>query len=952
MGKEIPIWGIRGLVVQEEQSLIINEPGAHPAWIGLPEGHPRVDRFLGVPLKQGGRTRGLIALANKASPYTRVDVEGVEALNEVFVQALEHIRTELRLEQSEEQQRLLFESDFDVIYVFDSELRITKVSPSVKRILGYRPEDLEGRLLQELDLFEAESLDHALSNIQRVLAGEIISSSEYTLRARDGSRRITQISSSPVFEQGLVSGVISVGRDITQERAAEQESRRANRALQVLSRCNHALVHVGREADLPGEICRICVEYGGYDLAWVGFVEQEATKGVRLVASAGPGLGYLQDLELTWADTEKGRGPVGRAVRSNEAVIARDVRTDPGFAPWRQKALEYGFASVMAIPLRVNGSPEGVLTLYAAEPEAFQGREADLLQELAHDLAYGLGNLRARAERDQTRQELQSAVARLRKTVSGSIAALSATLEARDPYTAGHQMRVSDLARAIATEMGLDPERIEGIRLAGSIHDLGKISVPADILSKPTRLSDNEFGLIKDHPGSGYEILDDGLVRPRCVLVLARRIGKTYLKTLSANYAIHDPLFRSKADRSRSGAQISLDGIDKTRLGRLTWSPRLPSGLFLNRILPYTGLTLLLIALVTWLIVKRLSRMIQERAASSNFLQDIADQEKEKQALKRDYENAKMYKLLTENMFDVIWKARVEPEGAWQFIYTSPSLKRLLGYTQEEALADLFQCLSASSHETLLQAVSQYCFRLFSQDGRNDKSPAERPLRLELELIRKDGQRLWTETLINARLDETGHTAEVEGVTRDMTEHKRLEKKLEERSNTDALTGLYSRAFFEQEMKRLKDGRLLPLAIVVGDLDGLKLVNDGLGHQQGDRLLQAVARIFKVCVRGSDILARIGGDEFAVLLPQSRPELVQQIVERFKKELARYNQDHPPLPLSVSTGWAVCSSKPVDTESLFREADNRMYQEKRLNRDLARSTMQQALRTYWEGIGD
>jgi len=104
-------------------------------------------------------------------------------------------------------------------------------------------------------------------------------------------------------------------------------------------------------------------------------------------------------------------------------------------------------------------------------------------------------------------KDLQESFATLRKALDGIIQAVALTVEKRDPYTAGHQRRVADLARAIATKMGLSKVEINGIRIAGSIHDLGKICVPADILSKPGRLTEHEFGIIKAHPEVGYDIL-------------------------------------------------------------------------------------------------------------------------------------------------------------------------------------------------------------------------------------------------------------------------------------------------------------------------------------------------------------------------------------------------------------------------------------------------------------
>jgi len=105
--------------------------------------------------------------------------------------------------------------------------------------------------------------------------------------------------------------------------------------------------------------------------------------------------------------------------------------------------------------------------------------------------------------------ELGDMLKKLQKAMDGIIQAMAATVEMRDPYTAGHQRRVSDLSGAIAEEMGLSEDQIYGIKMTGDIHDLGKISVPAEILSKPTRLTDIEFSLIKTHPEVGYEILKD-----------------------------------------------------------------------------------------------------------------------------------------------------------------------------------------------------------------------------------------------------------------------------------------------------------------------------------------------------------------------------------------------------------------------------------------------------------
>jgi PAS domain S-box-containing protein/putative nucleotidyltransferase with HDIG domain len=120
-----------------------------------------------------------------------------------------------------------------------------------------------------------------------------------------------------------------------------------------------------------------------------------------------------------------------------------------------------------------------------------------------------LAEVRNITERKQAEEQLQHTLESLRRAVGTTIQVMVSAVEVRDPYTAGHQIRSANLARAIATEMGLSQEKIEGIRMAGSIHDIGKLSIPAEILSKPTKLTNIEFSLIKEHSRKGYEMLKD-----------------------------------------------------------------------------------------------------------------------------------------------------------------------------------------------------------------------------------------------------------------------------------------------------------------------------------------------------------------------------------------------------------------------------------------------------------
>jgi PAS domain S-box-containing protein len=171
----------------------------------------------------------------------------------------------------------------------------------------------------------------------------------------------------------------------------------ANRMLNILRACNQAVIRATEELLLLQEICQIIVNLGGYPLVWVGFAEKDTARSVHPVAQAGFEEGYLKIINLTWADTECGQGPTGTSIRSGQPCIARDIRIDPNFTPWREEALRRGYASSISLPLHDKDHVFGVLNIYATVPDAFHAEEVRLLMELAGDLAFGITSLRERA---------------------------------------------------------------------------------------------------------------------------------------------------------------------------------------------------------------------------------------------------------------------------------------------------------------------------------------------------------------------------------------------------------------------------------------------------------------------------------------------------------------------------------------------------------------------------
>jgi PAS domain S-box-containing protein len=197
----------------------------------------------------------------------------------------------------------------------------------------------------------------------------------------------------------------------TDLRRVEKELRNVNRALRVLSACNQAMIRATAEPDLLREICRVIVEESEYRLAWIGYAEQDESKTVRPVAQWGYEDGYLEALHITWDETERGSSPVGTAIRTHKACICRDILNDSRFSPWREEAAERGYASLISLPLITNGQCIGALTVHAAETDAFGSEEEKLLTELANDLAFGIGALHNRAERERAEREVEKFVA-------------------------------------------------------------------------------------------------------------------------------------------------------------------------------------------------------------------------------------------------------------------------------------------------------------------------------------------------------------------------------------------------------------------------------------------------------------------------------------------------------------------------------------------------------------
>jgi len=290
---------------------------------------------------------------------------------------------------------------------------------------------------------------------------------------------------------------------------------------------------------------------------------------------------------------------------------------------------------------------------------------------------------------------------------------------------------------------------------------------------------------------------------------------------------------------------------------------------------------------------------------------DVTDERRKEAALKA---SEARFRLLAENANDVVVLFDLLPEPCWA--YVSPAVETMLGYAPDEFYRrpDLVEHLLHPDDIPVLFA--------FSGNQTDWRNP------LEFRLKHKDGHIVWIEAKISPVFNDNGLLKATQGILRDVTERKRMEQELLHISSHDPLTGLFNRAHFEEEMKKLASSNRYPVTVICTDIDGLKLANDALGHSTGDQMLKAYAGVLRSVFGAEAVVARTGGDEFAVLLPASQGAVAEWLVRSLEEAVASHNRLQQSLPLSASVGIATCKDAGTTLEEILNQADKNMYRDK------------------------
>ena len=494
----------------------------------------------------------------------------------IFRDITDRRQAEEALRASEERFRQLAENAREVFWLLDlPEGRISYVNPAYEAIWG--------RTCQSLyespeDWYEALHPDDR----QRVVAAYEAAQAEqaapydeeYRVIHPDGSIRWVRDRAAPVRDAaGKVVRIAGVAEEITARKHSEEALRSTNRALLTLSRCNEALVRATSEQALYDEICRVIVEVGGYRMCWVGLVDHDERRTVRPVAHAGVDDGYLSRLDVVWSDTERGRGPTGTAARTRRPVTGRDFVSDAALTPWRAEALKRGFRSSAALPLVLEGSSIGVLTMYAGEVEAFGEEELRFLEQLADDLAFGVSARRARAERDGLTAQLVQAD---RLVAMGTLAAgvaheinnpLAYVISALDHLNGALRASPGGMsAAAVAEVLGVVAEAQEGterVRLiVGDLRTFSRVEDPRVERVELPRAIDSSINMAANELKHRARVVKDYGPVP-AVSANAAKLGQVFLNLLiNAAQAIPP----GQVDRNEVRITTSTDALGRARV--------------------------------------------------------------------------------------------------------------------------------------------------------------------------------------------------------------------------------------------------------------------------------------------------------------------------------------------------------------------------------------------------
>jgi diguanylate cyclase (GGDEF)-like protein/PAS domain S-box-containing protein len=362
------------------------------------------------------------------------------------------INNQNALIESEERFRSSFEYAPFGMGMADREGNILQVNDALCKFSGYS----EGELLNKnfREFIHPDDIEQSVQNIRRVFAGEIDHYNQLRrFRHKKGHYIWGDVNVSAIKDaEGRPQYLINHLQDITERKKTEVALLRYNRALKVLNQCNDILVHAVEVNELLDQVCNVLVDTGGYRFTWVGFAQSNESKTILPMARAGYESGYL-DSTISWEENEKYYCPITDAILSLEPKTIRNIKTESKNIPWRDAALERGYLSTIALPMKYNEQAFGVIVIYSSEQDVFDDDEIKLLANLADNIAYGIQSINNRYIKEITERSLRVSEQNYR------------TLFDENPcmfFTVDEEANVLAVNKFGAAELGYKPDDIIG----------------------------------------------------------------------------------------------------------------------------------------------------------------------------------------------------------------------------------------------------------------------------------------------------------------------------------------------------------------------------------------------------------------------------------------------------------------------------------------------------------
>lgn len=465
----------------------------------------------------------------------------------------------------------------DAIMLHDKDNRIMRVNRAYKELANVQKfKDIIGKPYYEV----FPKLDAPMYSCSSAIETKYETTEEFKLQ--DG--RLFRSRGYPISdENGAYSYSIHIFEDITLERARIQNIENLNKTLFLIRKCNEILVRAKDKESLIKDICDEITKDDIYSYAALFLRDAKAIKCLYYSFETHD-MQQIYDIDFSLQKYEQ--CPVVVSINSKEHIVISDIQSDEF---WKNKLLQHK-ELCPAWPYEMKGSMlcqymsfeelDGSFVVYSKEPNIFRSDTLMLFKELVDDVAYGIHHHKVENKLKETSLEQAKSLKLLNESFIGTIQALSKMTELRDPYTAGHQNRVAKLSVAIAKKLLLDEEKIQTIELAATVHDIGKIQIPTEILTKPTKLNDLEYKIIKTHPMAGHEILKDiKFINPIAKIVLEhheRLDGSGYPNALKGDEILLESKIISVADvveamashrpyRASLGVEFALKEIKKYR---------------------------------------------------------------------------------------------------------------------------------------------------------------------------------------------------------------------------------------------------------------------------------------------------------------------------------------------------------------------------------------------------